>query len=80
MDKKGNLVRLTDLSDDFIIDLKYASEDNFTGVKVYQSKDCWLDKHTAQILIAAKDIFQKDGFRVKVWDAYRPNLVQKKIL
>lgn len=78
MDKKGNLVRLTDLSDDFIIDLKYASEDNFTGVKIYQSKDCWLDEHTAQILIAAKDIFQKDGFRVKVWDAYRPIRAQKK--
>ena len=36
MERKGNLIRLTDLSSDFIIDLKYATPDNFTGVQVYQ--------------------------------------------
>ena len=57
MERKGNLIKLTDLSSDFIIDLKYATPDNFTGVQVYQSADCWLDEHTAQILIKAKEIF-----------------------
>ena len=61
MERKGNLIKLTDLSSDFIIDLKYATPDNFTGVQVYQSADCWLDEHTAQILIKAKEIFEKDG-------------------
>ena len=65
MERKGNLIKLTDLSSDFIIDLKYATPDNFTGVQVYQSADCWLDEHTAQILIKAKEIFEKDGYRVK---------------
>ena len=69
MERKGNLIKLTDLSSDFIIDLKYATPDNFTGVQVYQSADCWLDEHTAQILIKAKEIFEKDGYRVKIWDA-----------
>ena len=59
MERKGNLIKLTDLSSDFIIDLKYATPDNFTGVQVYQSADCWLDEHTAQILIKAKEIFEK---------------------
>jgi len=59
MERKGNLIKLTDLSSDFIIDLKYATPDNFTGVQVYQSADCWLDEHTAQILIKAKEIFGK---------------------
>ena len=27
----GNLVKLTDIDDDFIIELRYATEDNFTG-------------------------------------------------
>ena len=78
MERKGNLIKLTDLSSDFIIDLKYATPDNFTGVQVYQSADCWLDEHTAQILIKAKEIFEKDGYRVKIWDAYRPIRAQKR--
>lgn len=78
MNEKGNLVRLLDLDDDFIIDLKYATADNFTGQKIYNSNDCYMDRHTAEILIRAKNIFTKDGYRVKVMDAYRPISAQEK--
>lgn len=78
MDEKGNLVKLLELDDDFIVDLKYASADNFTGQKIYHSNECYMDRHTAVILIQAKNIFAKDGFRVKVMDAYRPISAQKK--
>ena len=70
--EQGNLIRLLDLDDDFIIDLKYATADNFTGMKIYASGECWIDRHTAQILCQAKDMFKKDGYRVKIMDAYRP--------
>ena len=69
---KGNLVRLLDLDEDFIIDLKYATEDNFTGQKIYTSAECYIDRHTAEILIKARNVFRKDGYRVKIFDAYRP--------
>ena len=72
MEDKGNLIRLLDIDEDFIIDLKYATEDNFTGKKIYNSSECYIDRHTAEILIKARDIFKKDGYRVKVFDAYRP--------
>ena len=78
LNSKGNLVRLLDIDKDFIIDLKYAGPDNFTGQKVYSSGECWMDRHTAEILIKARDIFKKDGYRVKVMDAYRPISAQKK--
>ncbi len=78
IEKKDNLVRLLDIDDDFIIDLRYATPDNFTGQKVYQSNECWIDAHTAEILIKAKNIFRNDGYRVKVWDAYRPVSAQRK--
>jgi len=78
MEQKGNLIRLFDMDEDFIVDLKYATEDNFTGQKVYRSNECWIDKHTAEILIKARDIFKKDGYRVKIWDAYRPIRAQKR--
>lgn len=77
IERKGNLVRLLDIDSDFIIDLRYATADNFTGQKVYQSGECWIDEHTAAILIQAKNIFRADGYRVKVWDAYRPIRAQK---
>lgn len=70
--RMGNLVRLLDLDDDFIIDLKYATSDNFTGKKIYSSNECYVDANTAKLLIKAKDIFKKDGYKVKIWDAYRP--------
>lgn len=78
MNAQGNLVKLLDLDQDFIIDLKYASSDNFTGNKVYNSGECYMDRHTAEILIQAKNIFKKDGYRVKVWDAYRPISAQER--
>ena len=79
MNKDNNLIRLLDLDEDFIIDLKYATEDNFTGQRVYASSECYLDKHTAEMLIEAKEKFKKDGYRVKVWDAYRPISAQKRL-
>jgi len=78
MNAPNNLVKLLDLDDDFIIDLKYATEDNFAKKKVYLSGECYLDKNTAYMLIEAKEIFKKDGYRVKIWDAYRPISAQKK--
>ncbi len=75
---QGNLVRLLDYDKDFIIDLRYATPDNFTGQKVYNSGECWLDRHTCEILIKAKNIFKLDGYRVKIWDAYRPISAQAK--
>lgn len=78
MNEKGDLVRLLDLDSDFIIELKYATPNNFTGEIIYSSNECYINKHTANHLIKAKNIFQSDGFRVKIWDAYRPISAQKR--
>ncbi len=77
-EKQGDLVRLLDFDEDFIIDIRYATKNNFTGQKIYESGECWMNINTAKRLIKAKDIFKKDGYRVKVWDAYRPISAQRK--
>ena len=46
---RGNLVRLFDSDDDFILDLRYATKDNFTGEQIYSSNECYMDRHTAEI-------------------------------
>lgn len=73
-----NLVRLLDVDEDFIIDLIYATPDNFTGRAVYSSDQCYIDVNTAQRLIQARDLAKEDGLRVKVWDAYRPVSAQRR--
>lgn len=74
----GNLVRLLDIDKDFIIDLRYATTNNFTNSKIYNSNECYIDKNTAKLLLNAKNIFKSDGYKVVVWDAYRPVSAQQK--
>lgn len=73
--EKG-LVNLADTEAEFVIDLKYASRDNFTGSPLYHSARCYLRKSTAEKLIAANREFRKKGYRIKIFDAYRPLSVQ----
>ncbi|NLY86091.1 MAG: M15 family metallopeptidase [Tissierellia bacterium] len=68
---------LKDLDDSFIIDLRYASTNNFTGKIIYPVPVCAIRKETGEKLVKAHNIFKKDGFRIKVWDAYRPLHVQR---
>lgn len=79
MSEDFRIVRLLDLDDEFIIDLKYATDDNFTGQIIYSSRECYIYEKTAKLLIEAKNIFKGDGYRVKVWDAYRPISAQSKL-
>ncbi len=79
MKEQQNLVRLLDLDSDFIIDLRYATADNFTQNVVYTSSECYIDRHTGKQLIAAKNAAKEKGFSIKVWDAFRPVIAQRRL-
>ena len=72
-------VNLKDYSKDFIYDMKYATEDNFLKAKVYDCAECLLRYKTVQALIAANNDFIKKGYRIKLYDCYRPLSIQKKM-
>jgi D-alanyl-D-alanine dipeptidase len=57
-----------------IIDLKYASDDNFTGrvVKGYESPKCLLTFEAARSLKIIQTILNNSGYSLKIYDAYRP--------
>ncbi|HEX2927409.1 MAG TPA: M15 family metallopeptidase [Ruminiclostridium sp.] len=74
---KQDLVLVSDYSSGFSIDMKYATFDNFTGKTLYPSPTCVLTKGTLEKLIKANNILTKQGYRIKIWDAYRPLSVQK---
>lgn len=74
-----NFVNLKDYSKDFIYDMKYATEDNFLKAKVYDCAECFLRLKTVKALVAANKDFIKKGYKIKLYDCYRPLSIQQKM-
>ena len=72
-------VNLRDYSQDFVYDMKYATSDNFLKAKVYDCAECYLRLKTVTALIDANKKFLKKGYRIKIFDCYRPLDIQKKM-
>ena len=62
-----------------VIDLRYATENNFTGKVIYENFDCYLRYGTVKKLIAAAEDLEEKGVYFKIWDAYRPVWAQFKL-
>lgn len=72
------LVRVLDIDASLVIDLRYATDDNFTKQRVYpQDAPALLTLDTALKLKRANQRFENDGYRLKIWDGYRPKSVQE---
>ena len=74
-----SLVHLKDYSKDFEYELKYATSDNFLKAKVYDCPACFLRLKTVKALIEANKEFVKKGYKIKIFDCYRPLTIQKKM-
>lgn len=57
---------------DMIVELKYATEDNFTGQIIYPFQDAYLRYGTVKKLLLAQDILRTKGLGLKLWDGFRP--------
>ena len=71
---EDGFVYLNDTDDSIIVDLKYYSTENFTGqfVEGYLSNTAILTKESALALSNAQDDFNKLGYSLILYDAYRP--------
>ena len=76
---RKEFVNIQTLSSDIILDIKYATADNFLKQAVYDCPQCYLRKATAEALVAAQKEFVKRGYSLKLFDCYRPLSVQKKM-
>lgn len=72
-------VSLKEMSSDFVYDMKYATNDNFLKQKVYDCAECYLRHKTVLSLIEANKEFITLGYRIKIFDCYRPLSIQKKM-
>jgi zinc D-Ala-D-Ala dipeptidase len=62
---------------DAVLDLRYASDRNFTGAAIYPVARCLLHEDVAARLAAAAAELRRAGYRLLVWDCYRPQSVQR---
>lgn len=72
-------VKLKDYSSDFAYEMKYATDDNFLKAQVYDCAECYLRLKTVKALIMVNKTFLKKGYRIKLFDCYRPLDIQKKM-
>ena len=72
-------VNLKDYSQDFVYDMKYATSDNFLKAKVYDCAECFLRLKTVKAMLAANAEFMKRGYKIKIFDCYRPLDIQKRM-
>ncbi|GAB4343965.1 MAG: hypothetical protein OHK0038_24080 [Flammeovirgaceae bacterium] len=69
-------VNVSKLDANFVLDIKYATTDNFVKAKMYECGECWLRKVAALALVEAQKSLLKKGYRIKLFDCYRPHSVQ----
>lgn len=72
-------VNLKNYSNDFVFDMKYATADNFLKEQVYPCDECFLRVKTIKALLHANQAFIEKGYRIKLYDCYRPLAIQKKM-
>ena len=75
-----NLVNIHDIDADILVELKYASTDNFTGMVLYEGiTNAYLQPDVALMLAEAHRYLKTldTGLRLLVYDAARPVSVQK---
>ncbi|QKE74724.1 SH3 domain-containing protein [Arthrobacter citreus] len=65
------------LDKSIIVDLRYNTTNNFTGKRIYNFSQAILRTSTAKKLAKANSILKKQGYTIKVWDAYRPLSAQQ---
>lgn len=74
-----DFVLLSDYIPGIVIDLKYATTDNFTGQIIYESNDAFLRYGTVKKLIEVQKALEAKGLSLKLWDGYRPPAAQWKL-
>lgn len=66
------LVAVTDYIPSIFVELKYATEDNFTGQVIYDFTDARLRYGTVKKLARVQAALLEQGYSLKIWDACRP--------
>lgn len=75
-ERDDDFVELKRLEPSLVIELPYATENNFCKTVLYPVERCFLRRKVAESLIAAHRSLADRGIGLKIWDGYRPHSVQ----
>jgi len=70
----AGFVLITDVIPDAILEIRYYSTFNFVGERIdgYEAPVAYLTREAAQALAGASQDLMAQGYRIKIYDAYRP--------
>ncbi len=74
-----DLVDIMELDSTIVVELKYATNDNFLQDTLYSANICLLRRAVAERLVKVHQSLRQIGMGLKIWDGYRPLSVQKKM-
>jgi D-alanyl-D-alanine dipeptidase len=72
-----NLVDISTVNSRIILDIKYATKNNFLNQAVYSSPRCFVLKTVALKLDSIQQELESHGLGLKIYDGYRPYSVTK---
>lgn len=73
----AGLVEPSSIDKSLVLDIRYATTNNFTGKRVYPSARCFLRVDVAKRLLTVQENLRGQGLGLKIYDCYRPFSVQE---
>ena len=77
LDSHKKLIDLKKLDEEFKLDIRYASSNNFMRSKFYENERAFFHICAADRLIEAKNDLKELGYGIIIYDAYRPWFITK---
>jgi D-alanyl-D-alanine dipeptidase len=75
----NGLVDIRELDPRIIIDLRYATTNNFASKVFHPFPLALMRVETAKMFIKAQNLAWSQGYRLRIYDSYRPLLVQRQL-
>ena len=71
---KSDFQKVSDVIYDAAYDIRYYSDNNFTGQRIsgYKAPVAYMTRESLKALSIAADDLRKHGYRLLIWDTYRP--------
>jgi D-alanyl-D-alanine dipeptidase len=66
------LIEISPEKYDIDLDIRYATQNNFTGAPIYKRAVCFLNEEAAEKLIWAIELAAEIGYRFRLYDGFRP--------
>lgn len=75
----GDFVKVTTYIPDLVVELRYSTDNNFTGQQIYGFDQAWLRYGTVKKLMRVQEELKAQGLSLKLWDGFRPTSAQFKL-